>query len=192
MKLGNYLKKENIYISDSSRDTSHFYGDFSQFLKERGIISDSRKVKRLFVKRESIQSTGIGKGVATPHIFSSEFSDFFLALAVIRQGMDFKAPDGNSVLRHLPDHERRPRHRPAFEDPGPYRPSHQQRRYRLQPEERPRRRRSLRPDPGERKGHSPLNREPPFPPAKSPGQASWRLTATRGCTIIRAMDTIKK
>lgn len=98
MKLGNYLKKENIYISDSSRDTSHFYGDFSQFLKDRGIIGDSRKVKRLFVKRESIQSTGIGKGVATPHIFSSEFSDFFLALAVIRQGMDFKAPDGNSVF----------------------------------------------------------------------------------------------
>jgi mannitol/fructose-specific phosphotransferase system IIA component (Ntr-type) len=97
MKLGNYLKKENIYISDSSRDTGHFYGDFSQFLKDKGIINDSRKVKRLFVKRESIQSTGIGKGVATPHIFSSEFSDFFLALAVIRQGMDFKAPDGNSV-----------------------------------------------------------------------------------------------
>jgi len=97
MKLANYLNKENIYICGSSKDTSHFYGDFSQFLKEKGIINDAKKVKRLFVKRESIQSTGIGKGVATPHIFSDEFADFFLAMAVIRSGMDFKAPDGKDV-----------------------------------------------------------------------------------------------
>ncbi len=97
MKLADYLKKENIYISDSSKDTSHFYGDFSQFLKEKDIINDVRKVKRLFVKRESVQSTGIGKGVATPHIFSDEFADFFLAMAVVRKGLDFKAPDGLSV-----------------------------------------------------------------------------------------------
>ena len=97
MKLANYLKKENIYICETSKDTSHFYGEFSQFLKEKGIVSDTRKVKRLFVKRESVHSTGIGKGVATPHIFSDEFADFFLAMAVIRKGMDFKAPDGQSV-----------------------------------------------------------------------------------------------
>jgi len=97
MKLAKYLKKENIYICETSKDTSHFYGEFSQFLKEKGIVSDTRKVKRLFVKRESVQSTGIGKGVATPHIFSDEFADFFLAMAVIRKGMDFKAPDGQSV-----------------------------------------------------------------------------------------------
>lgn len=97
MKLANYLKKENIYICDTSKDTSHFYGEFSQFLREKGVINDARKVKRLFVKRESVQSTGIGKGVATPHIFSDEFADFFLAAAVIHKGMDFKAPDGRNV-----------------------------------------------------------------------------------------------
>jgi PTS system nitrogen regulatory IIA component len=97
MKLANYLKRENIYICEASKDTSHFYGDFSQFLLEKGIISDAKKVKRLFVKRESIQSTGIGRGVATPHIFSDEFSEFFLALALVRQGLDFKAPDGKDV-----------------------------------------------------------------------------------------------
>jgi mannitol/fructose-specific phosphotransferase system IIA component (Ntr-type) len=97
MTLANYLKKENIYIIDTSKDTNHFYGDFSQFLSGKGIISDVKKVKRLFVKRESIQSTGIGRGVATPHIFSDEFSEFFLALALIRKGLDFKAPDGGLV-----------------------------------------------------------------------------------------------
>jgi len=97
MKLAKYLKMENIYITDTCKDTSSFYGDFSQFLKERGLINDVKKVKRLFVKRESIQSTGIGKGVATPHIFSDEFSDFLLSAALIRRGLDFKAPDNRDV-----------------------------------------------------------------------------------------------
>ena len=97
MKLATYLKKENIYICEASKDTSHFYGDFSQFLQKTGIIRDVKKVKRLFIKRESLHSTGIGRGVATPHIFSDEFAEFFLAMALVRQGLDFKAPDGRNV-----------------------------------------------------------------------------------------------
>lgn len=97
MKLAKYLKTENIFITENCKDTSSFYGEFSHFLRERGLIEDVKKVKRLFVKRESIQSTGIGKGVATPHIFSGEFSSFLLAVAVIRCGLDFKSPDGREV-----------------------------------------------------------------------------------------------
>jgi len=97
MKLATYLKKENIFICDTCKDTGHLYGDFSHFLKEKGVIADARKVKRLFVKRESVHSTGIGRGVATPHIFSDEFSEFFLAMALVRKGIDFKAPDGKNV-----------------------------------------------------------------------------------------------
>jgi mannitol/fructose-specific phosphotransferase system IIA component (Ntr-type) len=97
MKLAKYLKTENIYITDTCKDTGSFYGEFSLFLKEKGLIDDVKKVKRLFIKRESIQSTGIGKGVATPHIFSDEFPDFLLAAALIRNGLDFKAPDGRNV-----------------------------------------------------------------------------------------------
>jgi PTS system nitrogen regulatory IIA component len=98
MKLADYMKKENILICDTCKDTSHLYGDFAHFLKEKQVIQDARKVKRLFVKRESVQSTGIGRGVATPHIFSDEFSEFFLAMALVRQGVDFKAPDGRQVF----------------------------------------------------------------------------------------------
>lgn len=97
MKLANYLTKDNIYICDSCKDTGHLYGDFAHFLKDRGAIADARKVKRLFVKRESVQSTGIGRGVATPHIFSDEFSEFLLAMALVRRGIDFKAPDSQNV-----------------------------------------------------------------------------------------------
>jgi mannitol/fructose-specific phosphotransferase system IIA component (Ntr-type) len=97
MKLANYLKQENVYLCDTCKDTGHLYGDFAHFLKEKGVIADARKVKRLFVKRESVQSTGIGRGVGTPHLFCGEFSEFLLAKALVRRGIDFSAPDGKPV-----------------------------------------------------------------------------------------------
>jgi mannitol/fructose-specific phosphotransferase system IIA component (Ntr-type) len=51
----------------------------------------------LFIKRESVQTTAIGKGAATPHIFSTEFSQFTFSIALIKNGMDFKAPDKKKV-----------------------------------------------------------------------------------------------
>lgn len=97
MNLQTILKEENIFIADSYKDTDTFYSDFAVFLKERGIIKDNDKVKRLFIKRENVQSTAIGKGAAAPHIFSDEFASFTFCLGLIREGMDFKAPDEGPV-----------------------------------------------------------------------------------------------
>ncbi len=93
MNLIAKLKKENIFIADTYSDTDTFYTDYAAFLKKNEIIQHNDKVKRLFVKRENIQSTAIGKGAAAPHIFSEEFSEFIFSVALIKQGMDFKAPD---------------------------------------------------------------------------------------------------
>ncbi len=98
MDLGNKLKKENIFIADTFEDTDAFYAEFSLFLKERGLIENNDLVKRLFVKRENVQSTAINKGVAAPHIFSDEFSEFIFSIALIKQGMDYKAPDEENVF----------------------------------------------------------------------------------------------
>jgi PTS system nitrogen regulatory IIA component len=97
MNLAGELKRENIFIIKHSLDTDSFYGEFSTFLKSRGIINDADKVKRLFIKRENVQSTAIGRGAAAPHIFSDEFKQFTFSLALIQDGIDFKAPDGNPV-----------------------------------------------------------------------------------------------
>lgn len=97
MNLQTILKEDNIFIANSYEDTDTFYSDFAVFLKERGIIEDNEKVKRLFIKRENVQSTAIGKGAAAPHIFSDEFESFTFCLALIRDGMDFKAPDEGNV-----------------------------------------------------------------------------------------------
>jgi len=76
MNLSKHLKKETILISDFYENTDRFYSDYASFLKKKGIIRNSKAIKRLFIKRENVQSTGINKGAAAPHIFSNEFSEF--------------------------------------------------------------------------------------------------------------------
>jgi PTS system nitrogen regulatory IIA component len=97
MDLVKMLKKENIFIGDAYKETDSFYTDYSGFLKKRGIITNKEKIKRLFVKRENLQSTAIGKGAAAPHIFSDEFPEFIFSVALIKEGLDFKAPDEEDV-----------------------------------------------------------------------------------------------
>ena len=97
MKLEKYLKADNIFIRDNFENTDSFYAEFSLFLKEKGIIVDNEKVKRLFIKRENIQTTAIGRGIAAPHIFSDEFSEFFITMAFIKKGMEYKAQDEQKV-----------------------------------------------------------------------------------------------
>jgi len=98
MNLSKILKKENIFIADQYPDTDGFYNDFSKFLKENAIIKNVDKVKLLFIKRESVQSTAIGRGAAAPHIFSEEFSEFTFSMALIKEGMDFKSSDNKPVF----------------------------------------------------------------------------------------------
>lgn len=98
MNLARLLKKEHIFIAESFKDTGDFYSGFAKFLKEKGIINDWKTIKRLFIKREKVQSTGIKKGAAAPHIFSDEFSEFLFSLALIKKGLDFKAPDEEKVF----------------------------------------------------------------------------------------------
>lgn len=98
MDLVNHLKKETIFFADSFQNTDAFYSEYANFLKEKRVIGDADAIKRLFVKREGIQSTGIKRGAAAPHIFSEDLSEFIFSLAVIREGLDFKAPDNEPVF----------------------------------------------------------------------------------------------
>jgi len=99
MKIADYLKKENVFTTLDTKyeSTTAFYSDFSLFLQERKIIPDPMRIKRLFIKRESLQSTGIGRGAAAPHVYADDFSEFLLALSFVRKGIDFKSPDNQPV-----------------------------------------------------------------------------------------------
>lgn len=97
MKLYSHIDPANIVFYDALSSPDQLYADYAIFLKKRNIIQSDDKIKRLFVKRENVQSTAIGKGMAIPHIFSEEFQKFTIGMAVIRKGMPYKAPDHDLV-----------------------------------------------------------------------------------------------
>jgi len=53
MNVIKMLNKENLFIADHFADTDSFYSQYALFLKNRGIIKDNEKVKRLFIKEKT-------------------------------------------------------------------------------------------------------------------------------------------
>ncbi len=98
MELYKKIEPQNILFLDSIATTDSLYAEYSVFLKQRGLIQTEDKIKRLFIKRENVQSTAIGRGTAIPHIFSEEFQRFTIGLAIIRNGLEYKAPDNEPVF----------------------------------------------------------------------------------------------
>ncbi len=47
------------------------------------------------MRREAIQSTGVGEGVAIPHCIAPIGSDFALSAGLSREGVDFGSSDGS-------------------------------------------------------------------------------------------------
>jgi PTS system fructose-specific IIC component len=68
-----------------------------ELLEQGNRIGNKTKLLLDFVNREKKATTGIGLGVAIPHIRSMQAKDFTIAFARSTQGYDFDALDGASV-----------------------------------------------------------------------------------------------
>lgn len=97
MNLAKKINAQDVVIYDTLSSTDQLYSEYAGHLKQRSLIQTEDKVKRLFIRRENVQSTAIGRGVAIPHIFSEEFQQFTIGLAVIKAGLDYQAPDNEPV-----------------------------------------------------------------------------------------------
>lgn len=64
---------------------------------EGGKIHDKTIFYNSILEREKIVSTGIGMGVAIPHAKLPDYEDFFISMAILRNGVDWNALDGAPV-----------------------------------------------------------------------------------------------
>lgn len=84
--IGSALSEDKIIITDSENKTEVI----DQLLE---LVSSDPKVKNKTIvreemyKREQLMSTGIGQGVAIPHIRTPEVKDLLLAVAVCKNGV---------------------------------------------------------------------------------------------------------
>jgi fructose-specific phosphotransferase system IIA component len=93
MKICSLLKEDHIFLELKPGDKRQVLEEFVTAVKKRELISDERLILDELLKRESLGSTGLEKGIAIPHALIDEVSEPFLALAVFKKGIDFEAVD---------------------------------------------------------------------------------------------------
>lgn len=96
IKIAKYLDPNLVAFLDvDSRDEA------IQVLVDKiyraGKLKDKYSFYEAIIEREKIVSTGIGMGAAIPHAKLSSYDDFFIAVGILRKGLDWKALDGSPV-----------------------------------------------------------------------------------------------
>jgi fructose-specific phosphotransferase system IIA component len=66
-------------------------------LGRNGKVLDAGKLRDEIIRREALGSTGIGYGVAVPHVLCEAVSSLMFAALTLKRGVDFNAEDGQKV-----------------------------------------------------------------------------------------------
>jgi PTS system nitrogen regulatory IIA component len=80
-----------------SKDKEKIMEELVQPLLDSGLVKSKRLVIDTLGKRETLGSTGIGKGVAIPHCRTMAVSDVHVVAGITHTGIDFNAVDGKKV-----------------------------------------------------------------------------------------------
>ncbi len=96
MKIHDYLNSELIFFLDaSSKDEA--LNQIVNRTVEAMELPEGERFRLAIFDREKIVSTGIGMGVAIPHAKLDAYNDFFIAIGVLKTGIDWNALDGAPV-----------------------------------------------------------------------------------------------
>ena len=93
MNVHEYLKEDHIFLDLEPGDKKHVLEKFVSALKKKGLISREKIILEELLKRENLGSTGLEKGIAVPHALIKKIKEPIVALAFIKDGIDFKAVD---------------------------------------------------------------------------------------------------
>ena len=90
--------RPSLYIPELRlRRKSAVLEELTQALAAAGVTKDPESILELLRQREALGSTGIGKGIAVPHVRSTLVSERVILLARSRKGVEFEAVDGAPV-----------------------------------------------------------------------------------------------
>lgn len=83
-----------ILIDPEAKDKESLIRALVGVLAARGAVRDPDKLYADVMARESLGSTGLGSGCAVPHANSQAAAKSAVAVARLKEPMDFGAPDG--------------------------------------------------------------------------------------------------
>ena len=93
MKICKLLTPDHIFLDLKPGDKSQILEELVLALKKRGLITAEKTILREILKRETLGSTGLERGIAVPHALTNKIKEPLLALALFKKGVDFGAAD---------------------------------------------------------------------------------------------------
>ncbi len=97
MHLTKYLSPENIVCNFDASDKNSFFHEAVSLICSRFSHYRYNDVLTLFQQRESTMSTGIGNGIAIPHILYNEAERSQLYIFRLKLPIDFSSLDSQPV-----------------------------------------------------------------------------------------------
>ena len=99
MRLSELVCPDAIITETTAKDRDAVIGELVASLGDAGAIGkkDVEKLIEAVIERENEASTGIGKGVAVPHVKSTSASKPVAAIALCKGGLDFSSLDKQPV-----------------------------------------------------------------------------------------------
>jgi len=92
-KWDRILSEDNVLVDLKSRRKFDVLRELSAVFVDDDAIEDPKKFLADLIRREQESSSGIGKGVAVPHVHEDSISRQILAIGVSREGIDFESVD---------------------------------------------------------------------------------------------------
>jgi fructose-specific phosphotransferase system IIA component len=90
--LQNYFNLNRILFSNSYTK-SDVINEMIKVSRDNGKVDDVERFKKALLRRESLMSTGIGYGVAIPHVKLDLVDEFFITVFIHKKGVDWESLD---------------------------------------------------------------------------------------------------
>ena len=94
LKVSKFLKPKAIMMDIDAKEKIAAIEEMVNFLVANEFVSDGKVFLKALAKRENLESTGIGDGIAIPHARTDAVAGLILAFARSQDGVDFSAIDG--------------------------------------------------------------------------------------------------
>ncbi|MEW6755928.1 MAG: PTS sugar transporter subunit IIA [Candidatus Latescibacterota bacterium] len=96
-KWDRLLREPNIRVGMKARRNFDAIRELAGLFEGDEAVHDFKQFVAALIRREKQASTGIGKGVAVPHVHEDIIERQLLAIGISREGIDFSAIDGEPV-----------------------------------------------------------------------------------------------
>lgn len=88
---------ELIRVGYGALDKNSCLEEMADFLHLAGVVTAPKEFIKAIFERETIMSTGIGRGIAIPHARSASVTKLAVALFVLSHDLEYEAVDDNPV-----------------------------------------------------------------------------------------------